>query len=314
MQREIERRAAGVRRVVVERIVDVCATSSAASSAFQGRSVDVSGRGMSVRATHLPALEAPIVVRFEEHGSEVIAEGVVAWRRETPQGSEFGVRFTALDSRSVQSLKALCQSSSLPAVIIPRAEPEDGDTEPVPEAGGSVKLHIGGLGAPLSARVRQQGKQRLSLGSSLDFLRVGRSVEIEDGTPGSRRGARIDEVDVAIDPESQVPELIVSLCYETGTPLPGATSSRAPIGSASQVHSADLFEVDEQRPAAKAPTPALKAAEPSAKEPESSAKATTTAAKTPAPPASAKPEAKRSEPKIVLGGHDSSLEDSTDET
>ena len=84
MQREIERRAAGVRRVVVERIVDVCATSSAPSSAFQGRSVDVSGRGMSVRATHLPELDAPIVVRFQEHGSEVIAEGVVAWRRRVP--------------------------------------------------------------------------------------------------------------------------------------------------------------------------------------------------------------------------------------
>jgi hypothetical protein len=288
MQREIERRAAGVRRVVVERIVDVCATSSA-SSAFQGRSVDVSGRGMSVRAAHLPELEAPIVVRFQEHGSEVIAEGVVAWRRETSQGSEFGVRFTALDSRSVQSLKALCQTESLPAVILPRTESEDGDTEPVPEASGSVKLHIGGLGAPLSARVRQQGERRLSLGSSLDFLRVGRSVEIEDGVPGSRRGARIDEVDVAIDPESQVPELIVSLRYETGTPLPQATSSRPPIGSASQVHSADLFEVDEARPLAKEPSlkadpRGAKAAAPAVKEPSPAAKAVTPlpAAKTPA--------------------------------
>jgi PilZ domain-containing protein len=257
MQREIERRAAGVRRVVVERIVDVCATSAAPASAFQGRSVDVSGRGMSVRAAHLPELDAPIVVRFQEHGSEVIAEGVVAWRRETEQGSEFGVRFTALDSSSVQSLKDLCQASSLPSLILPRTEPEDGDTEPVPEASGSVKLHIGGLGAPLSARVRQQGDRRLSLGSSLDFLRVGRSVEIEDGSPGSRRGARIDEVDVAIDPDSLVPELIVSLRYESGTPLPQATSSRPPIGSS--VSSADLFQVEAgpgpKEPAAKGPAP-----------------------------------------------------------
>jgi hypothetical protein len=331
MQREIERRAAGVRRVVVERIVDVCATSYAASSAFQGRSVDVSGRGMSVRATQLPELDAPIVVRFEEHGSEVIAEGVVAWRRETAQGAEFGVRFTALDSRSVQSLKALCQSPSLPAVIIPRSEPEESDTEPVPEASGSVKLHIGGLGAPLSARVRKQGERRLSLGSSLDFLRVGRSVEIEDGSPGVRRGARIDEVDVAIDPESQVPELIVSLCYETGTPLPQATTRRAPIGSTSQVRSADLFEVDEQRPAAKAPAPAAKEPSPVVKEPDVTARSTTPAAKvpvvktpaaalapaapvTPAAPARAKQEAKSSEPKIVLGGHALSLEDPTGDT
>lgn len=317
MQREIERRAEGVRRVAVERIVDVCATSSAASSAFQGRSVDVSGRGMSVRAVQLPALDAPIVVRFEEHGSEVIAEGVVAWRRETPQGSEFGVRFTALDSRSVQSLKALCQSSSLPAIMLPRSEPEDGDTEPVPEASGSVKLHIGGLGAPLSARVRQQGKQRLSLGSSLDFLRVGRRVEIEDGPPGSRRGARIDEVDVAIDPESQVPELIVSLCYDTGTPLPQATSSRPPLASASQVPSADLFEADERPVGAKTASSAPQGTAPAAKEPELPAKATTPSAKLPVAqalvaPAPPKHETTTREPKIVFGGVVS--EDPTDES
>jgi len=173
---------------------------------------------MSVRATHLPELSAPVVVRFQEHGSEVLAEGVVAWRREATQGAEFGVRFTALDSRSVQSLKALCQAGSLPALLAPRAEQDESDTERAPDAGASVKLHISGLGSPLAARVRQQGERRVSLGSSLDFLRVGRSVDVEDASLGARRGARIDAVDVAIDPESQVPELIVSLFYEPGTP------------------------------------------------------------------------------------------------
>jgi PilZ domain-containing protein len=221
MQHQGERRATGVRRVPVERIVDVCATSSASGSAFQGWSVNVSGRGMSVRATHLPDLHAPVVVRFQEHGSEVIAEGEVAWRAEKPKGAEFGVRFTALDSRSVQALKALCQAETLPriaATAAPASGEEEHDTEPVPPAAVSVKLHIDGLAAPMQARVRQRGPQRLALGSQLEFLRVGRHIEVEDSADGERRRARIDDVDVCVDPETQVPELIVSLCYEAAPP------------------------------------------------------------------------------------------------
>src|SRR6188768_3599808 len=107
MQHTHERRVSGVRGVPVERIVDVCGTTDPAS-AFQGRSLDVSGRGMQVRAAHLPELRAPVVVRFRERDAEVIAEGEVVWRRACANGGEFGVRFTALDSRSVQALKALC--------------------------------------------------------------------------------------------------------------------------------------------------------------------------------------------------------------
>jgi hypothetical protein len=234
MEHPTDRRATGVRRVPVERIVDVCAASAASGSAFQGWSMNVSGRGMSVRATHLPELHAAVVVRFQEHGSEVIAEGEVAWRSETPAGAEFGVRFTALDSRSVQSLKALCQPELLPVLHEPEEPPaeEEHDTEPAPTV-SSVKLHIEGLAAPMQARVRQQGGQKLALGSRLDFLRVGRNVEVEEGTAGDRRSARIDDVDVTVDPESQVPELIVSLCYDGPAPAPRAKAERAATSSAS---------------------------------------------------------------------------------
>jgi hypothetical protein len=227
MQQPTDRRATGVRRVPVERIVDVCAANAASGSAFQGWSMNVSGRGMSVRATHMPELHAPVVVRFQEHGSEVIAEGEVAWRSETPAGAEFGVRFTALDSRSVQSLKALCQPELLPVLHEPEELPveEEHDTERAPPV-SSVKLHIEGLAAPMQARVRQQGTQKLALGSRLDFLRVGRNVEVEEGAAGDRRRARIDDVDVTVDPDSQVPELIVSLCYDGPAPAARSSSER----------------------------------------------------------------------------------------
>ena len=133
MQHHGERRASGVRRVPVERIVDVCPTSSASGAAFQGWSLNVSGRGMSVRAAHPPELHAPLVMRFQEQGAEVIAEAVVVWRRLTDASPEFGVRFTALDSRSVQALKVLCHAEPLSEGDIdserPRDEADEGDEE-----------------------------------------------------------------------------------------------------------------------------------------------------------------------------------------
>jgi hypothetical protein len=54
----------------------------------------------------------------------------------------------------------------------------------------------------------------VQVGSSLEFLRVGRRLEIEDLERGGRRTAHIDTVNVAIDPETRVPQLVVALRYE----------------------------------------------------------------------------------------------------
>jgi PilZ domain len=224
MQHTHERRVSGVRRVPVERIVDVCGASDPAS-AFQGRSLDVSGRGMQVRAAHLPELRAPIVVRFQEQGADVIAEGEVAWRRACASGGEFGVRFTALDSRSVQVLKALCGVAGFEDLDVSPAEPSrswqpevsraetDHDTDPAPPAALGVRLHIAGLTSPLHAQIKGQGARSLEVGSQLEFLRVGRSLEVEDLAYGSRRAAVVESVDVSVDQKSRVPELLVSVRY-----------------------------------------------------------------------------------------------------
>lgn len=281
--------------------------------------MNVSGRGMSVRATHLPELEAPVVVRFQDHGAEVIAEAVVVWRRTTEAGSEFGVRFTALDSSSVQALKALCQSEPFPMAGSPGDdEPdEEYDTEPAPAAavrgttlspppassaprsapssaprsapasapsapassarlasaspvsvppasmqGASVRLHIEGMAAPMQARVRQQGSGQVALTSPLEFLRVGRDVDIEEDAPGGRRRARIDRVDVDVDPDSQVPELVVSLCYESTSSPPRVQAAPSSTGRP-HAHGAlatdDDEEGDDLAPDGERESPALKA-------------------------------------------------------
>jgi hypothetical protein len=293
MQHHGERRATAVRRVPVERIVDVC-PSTPSGSAFQGWSINVSGRGMAVRATHLPELEAPVVMRFQEHGDEVIAEAVVVWRKSTEAGSEFGVRFTALDSRSVQTLKALCLAEPQPEAAREDEGPgsddrdEEHDTDPAPPAmavarsasppaalsstkrpapsplppsrltpppsgrvvspsppPSAVKLHIEGLAAPMQARVRQLGSKQVALASPLEFLRVGRNVDVEEDALGARRRARIDRVDVDVDPDSQVPQLVVSLRYDATAPPPRVRTA-PPLATRSRALAGDALEPDEE--------------------------------------------------------------------
>jgi hypothetical protein len=266
MQHTHERRVSGVRRVPVERIVDVCGASDPAS-AFQGRSVDVSGRGMQVRAAHLPELRAPIVVRFQEQGADVIAEGEVAWRRACANGGEFGVRFTALDSRSVQVLKALCGVAGFEDLEDGSAEPSrswqpevvraetDHDTDPAPPAALGVRLHIAGLTSPLHAQIKGQGARSLEVGSQLEFLRVGRSLEIEDLACGSRRPAVVESVDVSVDQKSRVPELLVSVRYsEAHDVARSATRARTP--EPQRARSSELQRVPMPESRARTPEPA----------------------------------------------------------
>jgi hypothetical protein len=77
----------------------------------------------------------------------------------------------------------------------------------------TVKLHLAGLATPMRAEVKEQGHRRLDVGSNLEFLRVGRALEVEEVGVGRRRQAEIEGVNVAIDPRSQIPQLILSLRY-----------------------------------------------------------------------------------------------------
>ncbi len=219
-----ERRATGVNRVPVLRLVDICGRD-ATVPAFEAESVELSGRGIRVRTPYLPPLGAPLVCRLEDAGREIVVEGVVAWQQERNGGGEFGIKFTALDSGSVDALKALCGLGDARADVAPAPEAHD-LSEPAATAapaGAPVKLHIDGLGAPMKARVRTGGTRRkLQVGSNLEFLKVGRGLEVEDVEHGARRGAKIDAVSIAIDPQTQVPQLVVALRYEgeESTPEP----------------------------------------------------------------------------------------------
>ncbi|HEX4477320.1 MAG TPA: PilZ domain-containing protein, partial [Polyangiaceae bacterium] len=136
-----ERRATGVNRVPVLRLVDICGRD-ATVPAFEAESVELSGRGIRVRTPYLPPLGAPLVCRLEDAGREIVVEGVVAWQKERSGGGEFGIKFTALDSGSVDALKALCGLGDARADVAPPPETHE-VSEPAATAapaGAPVKL------------------------------------------------------------------------------------------------------------------------------------------------------------------------------
>jgi hypothetical protein len=239
MQQDQERRATGVERVPVEKVVEICGREPGIP-AFEAESVELSGRGMHVRTPYLPDLGAPLVCRLEDSGREVVVEGVVAWRNQTEGGGEFGIRFTALDSSSVDVLKALCRieldepGGAEDEDAVPEeaeaagAAVEDSPAPPLAAPGHAVKLHIDGLGSPMKARVRRGSKRRVHVGSNLEFLKVGRNLQIEDLSNDERLAALIDGVSIAVDPETDVPQLVVTLRYEGAsdtTPSPSVVDA-----------------------------------------------------------------------------------------
>jgi PilZ domain len=218
-----ERRASGGQRVHFEALVAV--GEDAAGGGFEAESVDVSPDGMRLRTAYLPAVGDKLVCRFDGTGNEITAEGEVLWRNEEAKGGEFGLRFVGLDEATAAAVRAMCMTLGDPGEEEPSAE------EPIVPRGSRVRLHIEGLGSPMKARVRESGARELSVGSNLEFLKVGRSLEIEDVDQGAKREATIDDVKVDVDPATNVPQLVVMLRFEKA----GAATEKKPRTSAAPV-------------------------------------------------------------------------------
>ncbi len=201
-----ERRAGGGHRVHFEALV---AVGEMAGGGFEAESIDVSPEGMRLRTAYLPAIGDKLVCRFDGMGAEVVAEGEVIWKNQEARGGEFGLRFVDLDPDTAEAVRAMCGSLGS----------HEEEEAPAPEApqvprGARVRLHIEGLGSPMKARVREAAARELEVGSNLEFLKVGRSLELEDVDQGKKREATIAHVKVDIDPATNVPQLVVSLRYD----------------------------------------------------------------------------------------------------
>lgn len=222
-----DRRASGVERVHFEALV---AVGENAGGGFEAESVDVSPDGMRLRTAYLPEMGEKIVCRFDGMGNEVVVEGEVAWRTEEAKGGEFGIRFTGLDAASEDAVRAMCSSLAAPSGS------EASTEEPSVPRGSRVRLHIEGLGSPMKARVRESASREVEVGSNLEFLKVGRTLELEDVEHGSKREALIDAVKVDVDPTTNVPQLVVTLRYDkagAAAPAPAPAKKKSEKARAS---------------------------------------------------------------------------------
>lgn len=225
-----DRRCSSAVRVAHTALVDICSLQQDGLP-FQGESSNISGRGMQVRGSYLPEVGETLVCRFSHGSAEVLVEGRVAWRSEGEDSGEFGIQFTALDADSAELLKSLgekrTQPSFAPTTTSLLDDPDD-DAFSL-ESGERVRLHIDGLGAPMKGSVVAGTARKVKVGSALEFLKMGRKVELEEIIGGERRGALVDAVNVVIHPTTMVPELVVQLRYEGVSPTP--PPARASVSS-----------------------------------------------------------------------------------
>jgi PilZ domain len=208
-----ERREALGKRIAFDGLVEVGGTLG---PAFEAQAVDVSKDGMHLRTAYLPEVGQPLTCRFDAGGREVLASGEVVWRHEEGRGGEFAVQFNELDAESREALARIVDPE-------PTCAPKD--------PGARVRLHIEGLGSPMRARVKGAAETELTVGSELGFLQVGKQLELEDATTGGKRPARIDKVEVEIDPATRIPQLVVTLRYDDAS-SPALESAAAHAGAA----------------------------------------------------------------------------------
>jgi len=205
-----DRRAPGTSRIPFEGLVEV---GGALGPSFEAQAINVSQDGMLLRTAYLPDAGQPLTCRFDAGaGTGVLASGEVVWSKGGDKGGEFAIRFTDMDPESVDALKRLCGLAA-------QEEPRPAET------GTKVRLHIDGLASPMRAKIRSAKTSAITVGSDLGFLQVGKQLELEDAQTGAKRPACIDRVDVTVDPESNVPSLVVTLRYEDVVP---SASEEAP--------------------------------------------------------------------------------------
>ena len=199
MSNSSERRAADATRIPFDGMVEV---GGSLGPSFEAQAVNLSEEGMHLRTAYLPEIGQPVTCRFDAgQGMVVTAAGEVLWRDDRGDGGEFGIRFTNLDSASTVALQRIVGMV------------EDGHAIR-PPTGRKVRLHIDGLASPMRARVRGAHGTSVTAFSELGFLQVGKQLDLEDAATGTKRPALIDRVAVDVEPETRIPQLVVTLRYD----------------------------------------------------------------------------------------------------
>jgi hypothetical protein len=235
-----DRRAPNATRIPFDGLVEV---GGALGPSFEAHAVNLSEDGMLLRTAYLPEPGQPLTCRFDAGaggGQTVLASGEVVWAQGAEKGGDFAIRFTEMDPESVEALRRACGVGT--------------DPVPLAQLGSKVRLHIEGLASPMRAKIKDAHTSEITVGSDLGFLQVGKQLELEDAQSGTKRPAAIDRVEVAVDPTSHIPQLVVTLRYSDVPADAEASRPDARAGRASRPESAPAraHEADDRAAAAEA--------------------------------------------------------------
>ncbi|APS00799.1 PilZ domain-containing protein [Pajaroellobacter abortibovis] len=209
-----DRRAAGEFRTPFKGTVEV---EEGFGLCFEAQACNISEGGMLLCTTYLPEVEQLVTCHVELPGQKgFLANGKVVWRKERDRGGEFGLQFDELSPGGVEAVRVLTETTG----------ESKKSSEREPQMGTAVRLHIEGLPTAMRARIKEALGVQWTIGSELGFLQLGRCLTIEPAeTEGTKRIARIENVEVEINPETSTPQLIVRVSL-TPPPPPSPTIQR----------------------------------------------------------------------------------------
>lgn len=197
-----ERRSNDAIRVPLEALIEL--SHDDFGDHFEADCVNLSARGVSMRAAYLPEPGTHLSCRFQHPptGEKIHARGEVVWAQDSGQRmGEFGVRFVGLDNNSERMIHDIVSD------VLAR------ETDPVGEAiYTSARLSLDGVASPIVARVMHAAKDLVTVTQELSFLKLGRGVSMRVGDETETRRGKIDGIDLSFS--GDVPSLVLQVVYD----------------------------------------------------------------------------------------------------
>lgn len=193
MQAQSEKRSNESQRVPMQAWVELSAGES--SKRMFASALNISPRGLLLRATEMPEVGSQYVCKFDcpprEHPIEVDAQ--VVWTRLGEAQNTLGLRFTHIRYEDAAAIEEYVRSSSGP----------EGVTQEK-----TLSLYLDGIATPIEARVVEHADEWIIAEQELPFLQLGRGVTVRKGDPSGQRG-KIRSVKLHM--EGQVPKLVLGV-------------------------------------------------------------------------------------------------------
>lgn len=205
MAASTERRSNDAIRVPLDALIELAHDDF--GDRFEADCVNLSARGLSMRASYLPEPGTFLSCSFQYPAIQgtVKARGEVVWAENSGKRmGEFGVRFVGIDHTSTRMIHEIV------ADVLARDTQPEGDVIYT-----SAKLSLDGVNSPIVAKVTHAAKDIVTVEQELSFLKLGRGVSMRVGDEKDARRGKIGGIDLSF--AGEVPSLVLQVVYDETT-------------------------------------------------------------------------------------------------